>query len=385
MRRTEMAAWLIGAALLGLAGTAAPAATPTPREVLGGELIVKDTLDKQELPVGRITYVAMEPLAREFPDYLFYVVQYPPAAAAGLPAPLKPRNLFAVAPDGRATLLADPRDWVRLFSLAFRPAAGAERDRVAVRAALLLLQAEHPEYTFTFPEDEVRVTTDPDGVRRVVGRVVARDDRGTIRVTVKLDPRGGFRDIEEVVDLKTAPAPVVVADAEVAAALRAVRAQLVESKRPVEGVEYVSDPLVREAVPGYLFFVAPRGDRDDPKAGTTRTVIVVGRDGKPVELFVEPGSFIRWFNSVYGPATDDARLRGALRLVLRVLVARYPDVRFGTPEEPRLTTEDGDQRVVLGRIPETGPAGRKGILEISLRFGKRGNLVAWYYRFKSEG
>src|SRR5207249_1336195 len=81
-------AWLLP--LLGLALTgAATSAAPLPREILGGELIIKDALETLEAPVGRIQYLADEDLTNAFPGYLFYLVSYSPTSAAGLPAPLK--------------------------------------------------------------------------------------------------------------------------------------------------------------------------------------------------------------------------------------------------------------------------------------------------------
>ncbi len=69
-------AWIltvVGAALTG----AAVSAAPLPREILGGELIIKDTLETLEAPLGRIQYLPDEepggwcsPVARIFSSAL---------------------------------------------------------------------------------------------------------------------------------------------------------------------------------------------------------------------------------------------------------------------------------------------------------------------------
>ncbi len=184
MRATKAVTWLTVLAFLGL--TPAVWAAPTPREILGGELIVKDALDRLGQAVGRVSYLPDDQLTQVFPDNLFYRV-LPQAAPAGTPVVPKPVRLAAVAPDGRVTLLTEPKDLVGLFKVAFHPAAAAERPRVAVHGVLLLLEAEYPDYTFPARADNIQVTGDPDGGWRVTGRVPAEGNLGTIQVNLRLD------------------------------------------------------------------------------------------------------------------------------------------------------------------------------------------------------
>src|SRR5437660_1534358 len=100
MKSTKARVWVLALLVLAVTGAAASAA-PLPREIRGGELIVKDALDALEAPAGRIRYVPDDELAWAFPDYLFYVVWYTPSEADRLPKPLKAVTVAAVDPDGK--------------------------------------------------------------------------------------------------------------------------------------------------------------------------------------------------------------------------------------------------------------------------------------------
>jgi hypothetical protein len=373
-------------ALLVLAGTGVRgSAAPVPREVLGGELIVKDALEKMDAPPGQTRYLADAELARAFPRDLFYVVAYPPAAAAGLPEPLKATNLFAVDPDGRATLLAGDKELAALFKASFVPPREAERSTAAVRAALLLLRARYTGYTFALPEADIRVTNDPRGGRQAVGNLVVKEGgRGAVLVTLTLDPAGDVVRVVEKARLEPAdPTVVKVTAGAIAAAEKLVRVHLTGANITVESVKYVEDPVLVEAFPGHLFFRAPAADpaRQEAGRGEVLKVFVVGPDGTVQELFAAAGSFGRLFTTMFGPVTDDRRLEAALRVVERLLEATHPADHFGTPEPPRITSEEGGVKVITTRVPETGPAGRSGYLQIRLTFGKVGRLIAWAWGF----
>ena len=383
MRATKAVAGL--AAFLTLAATAAPGpAAPTPREIRGGELIVREALDNLDAPAGRVRYLPGDDLARAFPDYLFYVVQYP-AAVANLPKPLKPANVFVVDPDGRATLLAGDAELVKLFETAYYPPRGTVRCKFAVRAALLLLEAEHPGYAFTLPEEEIRVTNDADGGKQAVGRLVLKDGGpGSVEVTLTLNPCCEVLRVAEVIHLKALdPGVAAVTTTDVTAAEKRVRVYLEREKRPVVGVKVIEDPVLTETVPGYRFFVAPPADpaRIDPKVGEVRSVFVVGPDGDPQELFAGAPGGARLFANLFGPVTDDPGIHKALRVTTRLLEATHPGFEFGTPGNPQITTEEGGIRQVTTTIPETGPRGRRGVLRIRLTFGRRGKLIAWHWGF----
>lgn len=372
------AGWMIALMVFGaLAGPAS--AAPTPRDILGSELLVKDYLEKLDVPPGRVRYVGDERLEHAFPHYLFFVAVYPLADQGSLPVPLKRVNLFSVAPDGRVRLHNAPAEWVELFRIAFRPGKGEERCKEAVRAALLLLQAVHPVYKFTFADEEIRITTDARGAHQGVGKlIVAEGGSGFIEAVLTLDRKCDLVKLVPTVTLT--PGKTVVAaptSVEVATAEKVVKARLEEAKLSVDPVRYVNDPVLLRTFPGYLFFVvpAPASDREDPVAHMN--VMVVGPDGKPVSLF--EGNMIGWFNSLFGPATNDPHLKTGLTSMLRVLELRFPSLKFSPSGDPEITTDDGGHRVIVSKTPAVGAAGRKWYLEVKLMFGKRGRLAAWWY------
>jgi hypothetical protein len=281
---------LLSALVVSAVTAAGAAAAPTHREVLGSELLVKEYLDKLEVPTGRIRPLHDGLLARAFPDYLFFVAVYPPGSAANLPAQLKRVNLFAVDPEGRVKLLAGSPDIVELFRAGYRIPRGEARCREAVRVTLLLLQARHPEYHFTLPVDEIRISPDGADTRRGVGKLVVKEGgTGAIDVTVTLDANCDPLRVVETVTLKPARLALAApAKVEIAAAEKAVKAQLVATKLSVDPVRYIDDPVVVRTFPGYLFFVVPPADPDQG-ASRALSVMVVGPDGVLQRVFGKGG------------------------------------------------------------------------------------------------
>ena len=150
-------------------------ASPTPREILGSELLVKEYLDNLDVPAGQTQPLQENLLLQAFPNYLFFVVAYPPAAAPSLPDPLKAVNVFAVAPSGKVLLLNGPEEIVALFKAAYDPGLAVHCCHVPVRIALLLLKARYPGYQFSLPEEEIRITTDPVAGKVGVGKLVVTE------------------------------------------------------------------------------------------------------------------------------------------------------------------------------------------------------------------
>jgi hypothetical protein len=375
--RTSVLVCCAALALLGAAGGPADA-EPTAREVRGSELLVKEYLERLEVPEGRIRRLRDGLLARAFPDELFFAVTYPPAAA--LPAPLKPANVFVVRPDGRVVLLADPEAVIEVFKAGFR-AERAGRCRVAVHAALVLLRAGHPGYRFTPPAKEISVTDEGDG-KLGVGRLVALEGgTGAIKVTLTLDKDcNPLRLVREVSLVPTRRAVAVAASAgAVTAARKVVDAYVVEQKLTVAAVQYLEDPALVRVVPGYLFFATPLpGATAADPANVTRNVVVVGADGKLEVLFGKTGRFGAWFNATFGPATADPRLKEGLALAVRLIQASRPGLTFGTAAPAKITTDDAGHKTVVTTVPATGPRGGKWVLTVRLMFGRKGRLVAYW-------
>jgi hypothetical protein len=382
--------FLIGSsALLMLAAITAPAAAaPTTREILGSELLVKEYLEKLDMPAGRIRPLADALLTRTFPDYLFFVAVYPQAAAADLPEPLKAVNVFAVAPDGHVKLLARSEDFVELFKVGFSPERGEERCKTAVRVSLLLLKARHPEYVFAWPVEEITLKSDSDRGKVAVGRVVAKEGgSGAIEVTLTLNRNCDPLKLVEVVTLKRGQVEVVApTTTEIADAEKVVKGYLGDVKVTVESVKYLDDPILLKTFRGSLFFVAQVIDpsASDPES-KKREVVIVGPEGKAYHLFGKEGQFGTWFNATFGPATEERRLKEGLGVAVRLLEASNSTLKFDPADEPRITNEDDGQRVITSRALATGAAGKKWVLTIRLRFGKRGKLIAWHWGLKREG
>ncbi len=367
--------------LLGSAATS-PAA-PLAREILGSELLVKEYLDKLDVPSGRIRLVEDEPLSRDFPDYLFYVAAYPPESAAQLPAPLKAVNLFAVDPTGRVILLNDPDAIIGLFKIAFRPAQDIARCKEAVRATLLLFKARYPDYQFTLLEDEIKISNDSDRGKLGVGKLVAAESAGFIEVSLALTQ--GCDPVKLVETIKLQPVArrlVLPTTREIVAAERVVKEYLVTLHLSADPVRYIDDPVLVAAFPGRLFFLGPQVD---PKTIglkeqlQVREVLVVAPGGKPQTLFGPGSQPIAWFNSLFGPATSDPRLKEGIQLWSRLYQISHPTLQFGPPGDPEISTDEAGNRIIFSKTTAIGPSGRKWLFTVRLMFGKRGRLVAWWW------
>jgi len=376
--------WLSALLVLCIA-TASPAA-PTPREILGSELLVKDYLDKLDVPPGQIQQLQDEVLARAFPDYLFFVVVYSPAAAADLPEPLKLANVFAVAPTGQVSLLNGPDAIVEFFKAAFNPGKTVPRCKEAVRVTLLLLKARYPEYQFTLPEEEIQITADPTTGKLGVGKLVVKEGgTGSVQVTLTLSRQCDPLKLVETITLRRAKAgnvtPTLV---QITAAEKLVKAQLEKALVSVDPVKYIDDPVLLTAFPGQLFFLAPLVDPDGGAAKKdTLNVMVVGPAGKPQPLFGTGGQFGPLFRTLFGPATSDPRLTEGIKLWSRLVEVTHPTIKFDPAGAPEITTDPSGNKTILSKTTGVGAAGKKWVLTVRLMFGKRGRLIAWWWGIKA--
>jgi hypothetical protein len=383
MSHVNRSVWFLTLLALATLTTEAPAA-PLPREILGGELIVKDALEALEAPVGRIQYLVEEDLAHAFPHYLFFVVRYTPTLAASLPKPLKHVTVVAVDPEGRAHFLGGNTELVEVFKAGFYPPRKGERCKLAVRAALLLARAEHPGYKLTIAEDEIKITTEPRGIKQAVGKLVVQDGGGDITATLTLDACCDPTRIVMAVNLKEVKVvETKVTTAEITAAEKLVKARVEEAHLAVEAVKILEDPVLKRATPGYIFFTVPvaDADKDDPKR-MHADVMVVDPSGKVIDLFGKGGKFIDWFGSTLALGKEDPLTRDSVAVVRRLFMAVHPGFEFGTPEDPEIKAEDDGVRRVFIRIPATGRSGGKWLLQVSFTIGKRGRIVAYGVFFR---
>jgi hypothetical protein len=369
--------------LLALTLTAAEGRSgPLPREILGGELIVKEALDTLDAPGGRIRYLADEELGRAFPGYLFYAVVYAPTAASHLPAPLKAATVAAVDPDGHVLWLAGQAEYLQLFRAGFYPSRKLERDPLAIRAALVLVRAAHPDYKLRVVEDDIQITTDPRGVRHATGKLVlAEGGAGDIVVNLNLDPCSDPTRFVVKVNLTALRVDPKVTTAEITAAEKLVKSYAETNRLAVAEVKYVEDPVLRRSAPGYLFFLVPAAgdpEREDPAREKTRySVVVVGPDSKVVNLFGAGAHLGAWLNATVGLVQDEAGIKTAGTLIQRLVVAQHPGYQFGDPGTPDIQNLEGGLRRVVVRTPVTGPRGGRWVFTYSFTIGRRGRIVAW--------
>jgi hypothetical protein len=369
--------------VLGFA-TTSPAA-PLAREILGSELLVKEYLDKLEVPVGQIWLLEEEVLIRAFPDYLFFGVSYPAESATHLPAPLKQVNVFAVAPTGKVILLVDPVAIVEFFQFAFNPGKDIPRCKEAVRATLLLLKARYPDQQFRLLDEEIKIANDPNKGRLGVGKLVVMEGgTGTIEVALTLNQRCDPLKLVETITVTPAQRQVVaVTAAQIAAAEKVVKEQVVALKLSVDPVKYVDDPTLIAAFPGWMFFLAPSAD---PKIGAkveSLNMMVVGPNGKPVSLLGSGNQFGVWFNSAFGPAASDPRITEGIKLWSRVLQVTHPTLQFDPPGAPEITTDEGGHQTIFTKTTAVAPGGRRWLLTVRFMYGKHGRLVAWWWGLRA--
>src|SRR5262249_16852584 len=158
----------------------------------------------------------------------------------------------AVAPSGQVSLLNDPDALVALFKVAFNPTTTEPRCQVAVRVTLLLLQARYPDYQFTLPVEEIKIT--PDGTRGKlgVGKLQVREGgSGTVEVALTLTPKCDPLKVVETIRLVPGKVGLVVPTAvQITAAEKLVKTQLTEVKLSVDSVRYIDDPALVAAFPG---------------------------------------------------------------------------------------------------------------------------------------
>ncbi len=179
----------------------------------------------------------------------------------------------------------------------------------------------------------------------------------------------------ESIDLRPTT-PVAVA-LDPATAERLVRAQVVEAKLPAEAIKVISDPGLKQAAPGFVFFLVPQADPDKDDPNVKLNLAAVAPDGKVVTLFGPKAQIGPFLTTLIGPAAGDPWYRKAVGLVSQLAEVRRPNLTFGAPGSPQITNEGNGATRIVTKTPYTNANGHKGVLTVSLTFGKHGKLAAY--------
>lgn len=205
---------LLSAALLVAAGTAAPLPEQqqlTPEEIAKAEGAAREQLAKLKGDAGTVQHIQDEPLGRALPRWAFFSVlfrQYPVARPA--PPGLKPSNVFAVSPGGKALVLTDAGELEKLFK-AHLPAAKADGQlKDAARAWLRLTQEFRQDgfYKFRLMDDATKVAPAGAGKEARGKVVVMAGGNGAIEATLSFDGAGKLARVAEGGKLRPGPRPI---------------------------------------------------------------------------------------------------------------------------------------------------------------------------------
>jgi hypothetical protein len=233
-------------------------------------------------------------------------------------------------------------------------------------------------------EEGVKITTDANGVRQGVGKLVlAGGGPGGVTVTLTLDTCCDPTRITFAVDLE--PLKVVevrVTAGQIAAAEVRVKALVAEARLQAAAAKYLEDPVLARAAPGHLFFDVPLAEssKKDPEGRARHCVIAVGPDGTLYPLFGPAGEkILAWCGATLPPAKDDPGIRAIVGVARRMAVAARPDLKFGDPKEVVITSAEGGKRRAVSHTPAKGPRGGPWDLELTLTFNKHGRVIAWWH------
>lgn len=331
---------------------AADPAPPTAREIKGTEALVLAELEALEAPDADVQYQPNETLAKAFPGYLFVLASFPEEDAGDLPEPLKPRNLFAVDPDGAARLLATPEDMLALFAEAFDPVKTAEDAKEAAEAALALEQAKFPEQPFAPPENLEAMPDDggftasgssqpgsqPDGSPSGTGPISVNLSFGSGGAPKKIVTKNTFVPPPRRPRRPVTPADIVAAEP--------------VARRSARGpVTNINSPTINKLLPGNSFFKSPGGGAGGSAGKARRGVVAVDDKGKATHLDENKG-LGRFVRRQFGPVTTPQQAREVMEAYLILGSANFPDFTFAPVSEKDITvTKNSDGGLtVKGKI-----------------------------------
>ena len=152
-----------------------------------------------------------ESIKRVLPKHELYVLgfrQHPVAQMA--PRPLKQRNLFAVAKDGKVQHLTSTAALEEFFRNALVPITDSE-SAIAVTQAWLRLSEEFKQdgfFRFSIPADSLTCQKLGNGLKATGKAVVTQGGKGDIRVTLTFNDVGRLTEAEEKSTVKPGVRPI---------------------------------------------------------------------------------------------------------------------------------------------------------------------------------
>jgi hypothetical protein len=206
-----MAAKLLAVlAVLTAAGGTFAADKPSADDLKKAEKTVQDRLGELKGTSAKVEALTDESLARALPGQVVFSVLFRlfPVAIRP-PEPLKSQNLFAVGPDGKLTVVSDPKGLEDYYLAAAAPAKDEGAGKDVALAWLRLVEEMHQDGFYKFMTiDEATKVSAENGRRKVAARaVVMAGGNGEIDVEVTFDEAGKLVKATEMSTLKPGPRP----------------------------------------------------------------------------------------------------------------------------------------------------------------------------------
>jgi hypothetical protein len=363
---------MLSASFAALMMTVVVAAEPFPRDINGTELIVQAALVELEAPPGEVAYQPSAKLAAAFPAYLFVLAQFPNTPAEELPEPLKPQNLFAVGPDGKAKLLATPQDVLDLFKAAGQPVKTADDAKKAAEAALALEQAKFPDQPFNTPADGLQAKPDGKGGFTASGTsqptappMGAPSGSGPITVNLAFGKKGQPASITTINNYRPPTRrlrPVTPAD---------IAADKPVAEKAAGGpVININSPIINKLLPGHTFFSTPG------KEGMGAGVVAVDPNGKPHVLPMF-GPLFQYIHQQYGKLKTEPQVRSMATTFLTLATTLFPNQKFDPVQESdvKVKTLDGGGFELMGTVYVTGDKTKRFYTHWFI--GPKGAITHW--------
>lgn len=211
----DFAAALGAVFVLAFALRAAPAPAdkggPSDDDVAKAQGVVTAELDKFKAAGFTLQPVKDEAVQRAFPKVLFFGVYFRQFPVARLtPEGLNSANLFAVGPDGKASLLKESKSLQDFFKANMSPAKDDDAAKDAVRAYVRLVEELHQDgfYKFALQDDSTKIGESKDGKTAAARAMVTGGGNGEIGATLAFDKDGQLKTVDEKVNLKEGPRPI---------------------------------------------------------------------------------------------------------------------------------------------------------------------------------
>ncbi|MST94548.1 MAG: hypothetical protein EXS33_04655 [Pedosphaera sp.] len=160
---------------------------------------------------GELFPIVDSALAQAFPKHVFYVLRFRLFPVARMtPEGLKPSNVFVVAPDGAAQLLADSDATKKFFETALRAVTNAAAARRAAQAWIRLAQEWSHDgfYRFEIPPDAVTASMIDAGITASAKANVVSGGKGSLSATLTFDQRGKLKTVANAGSVQEGMRPI---------------------------------------------------------------------------------------------------------------------------------------------------------------------------------